>query len=259
MKLKLSILIVFLSLVKINAQNSNLKKLDSIYNLSFVDTNKIDSHTISFLVGESTKNFELVIDSIDTFKKTFNPKEKKKYKLEQNKLKNSYLKYNSFMKRGLELWMLDDNLPDYMHQKIGDLLKGYQDENEGLPREIQNGLGYINLKTISEYYRRNKSIQKTLVLIESEKEKGEKSKYNIGEYQINSFGYELIKLNKNEEALSVFILNTKLYPNKFNTFDSLGECLLLLNKKQEGIEAYKKSLELNPENENAKKIISEMK
>ena len=75
MKLKLSILIVFLSLVKINAQNSNLKKLDSIYNLSFVDTNKIDSHTISLHVGESTKNFELVIDSIDTFKKTFNPKE----------------------------------------------------------------------------------------------------------------------------------------------------------------------------------------
>jgi Tfp pilus assembly protein PilF len=51
-------------------------------------------------------------------------------------------------------------------------------------------------------------------------------------------------------------LNTELYPKGYNTFDSLGECLLLVGKKNEGIKAYKKSLELNPKNENARKIIN---
>ena len=32
-------------------------------------------------------------------------------------------------------------------------------------------------------------------------------------------------------------------------FDSYGECLLLLGKKEKGMKAYKKSLELNPNNE----------
>ena len=57
------------------------------------------------------------------------------------------------------------------------------------------------------------------------------------------------------DALEIFKLNTRLYPDSFNTFDSLGECLLLMGKKEEGIKAYNKSLELNPRNENAKKII----
>lgn len=61
---------------------------------------------------------------------------------------------------------------------------------------------------------------------------------------------------KDYEALEIFKLNTQFYPNEYNTFDSLGECLLLLNKRDEGIKAYKKSLELNPKSENARKIIS---
>ena len=76
------------------------------------------------------------------------------------------------------------------------------------------------------------------------------------ENELNSFGYELLNAKKYNEALQIFILNTKLYPKGFNTFDSLGECLLLLGNKDEGIKAYKKSLELNPQNENAKKIIN---
>lgn len=117
----------------------------------------------------------------------------------------------------------------------------------------------MNLIPISDFYSQSNSISKTIKLIKVENKKGKTSNYNISENEINTFGYELINSKKENDALQIFILNTKLYPKAYNTFDSLGECLLLLGKKDEGIKAYKKSLELNPNNENARKIINGQK
>lgn len=117
----------------------------------------------------------------------------------------------------------------------------------------------MNLIPISDFYSQSNSISKTIKLIKFENKKGKTSNYNTSENEINTFGYELINSKKENEALQIFILNTKLYPKGYNTFDSLGECLLLLGKKDEGIKAYKKSLELNPNNENARKIINGQK
>jgi tetratricopeptide (TPR) repeat protein len=114
----------------------------------------------------------------------------------------------------------------------------------------------LNLEPISAFYSKSNSIQETIQFIRSEKQKGINSTYNTSETELNSFGYELMNAKKEKEALELFTLNSILYPNGFNTFDSLGECLLLLGKKEEAIEAYKKSLELNPKNENAGKIIN---
>ncbi|MBT8302978.1 MAG: tetratricopeptide repeat protein [Bacteroidia bacterium] len=61
---------------------------------------------------------------------------------------------------------------------------------------------------------------------------------------------------KNKEALKIFKLNTQLYPDQWNTFDSYGECLLKLGDIELGIEAYKKSLELNPNNTTAKEVLA---
>jgi tetratricopeptide (TPR) repeat protein len=114
----------------------------------------------------------------------------------------------------------------------------------------------MNLKSISEFYSKSNSLKKTIALVKSENKKGNTSAYNTTESAINRFGYGLMTENKLTEALEIFLLNTRLYPGGFNTFDSLGECLLLMGRKEEGIAAYKKSLQLNPNNENAKKIIN---
>lgn len=79
--------------------------------------------------------------------------------------------------------------------------------------------------------------------------------YNISEDAINSFGYELMQQNKLTDAELIFKLNAELYPDSYNVYDSYGECLLKSGKEKEGIAAYKKSLELNPENTNAKHIL----
>lgn len=115
----------------------------------------------------------------------------------------------------------------------------------------------MNLLSLNTYYSKPNSIDKTIQLIKSEIKKGNQSAYNVSESAINNFGYELVHENKNEEALKIFKLNTKLYPKGYNTFDSYGECLLKLNRKKEGLKAYKKSLALNPQNYNALKILKD--
>ena len=117
----------------------------------------------------------------------------------------------------------------------------------------------MNLTPVSQYYASENSVDKTVALIKAEMQKGKRSNYDVSEAGINSFGYQLLGDKKPEEALKIFRLNTELYPQGFNTFDSYGECLMLLNKKSEALKAYKKSLDLNPQNDNARKILADNK
>jgi tetratricopeptide (TPR) repeat protein len=84
----------------------------------------------------------------------------------------------------------------------------------------------------------------------------DKSAYNLSEGEFNDLGYYLMSQSKYSEAYIILLLNTELYPNAFNTHDSLGECLLKLGKVEEGLSSYRKSLALNPQNQNAKDILS---
>ena len=88
-----------------------------------------------------------------------------------------------------------------------------------------------------------------------ERNKGSNSDFNVSELGINTFGYALMRQGDNEEALTIFQLNMKLYPNSWNTYDSYGDLLLKLDRKEEAIVAFEKSLELNPGNEKARIII----
>lgn len=115
----------------------------------------------------------------------------------------------------------------------------------------------LNSKKLSELLNEGKSVTELIQFIKQENIKN--SKYDLSEIGINDLGYQLMNQGKKEEALKIFKLNTELYPNGFNTFDSYGECLLKLGDKKNAIIAYKKSLELNPNNEGAKKVLSEMK
>jgi len=117
----------------------------------------------------------------------------------------------------------------------------------------------MNLKSISAYYNEQKAIDPVIKLIQSEVAKGKQSEYDVSEEKINSFGYELSEAGKMEEALKILKYNTELYPKGFNTFDSYGEILLQNGETKKALRAYQKSLALNPDNANAKKILQEHK
>jgi len=82
---------------------------------------------------------------------------------------------------------------------------------------------------------------------------------NRVEMEINATGYTLMRARQTEQALKVFELNTRVFPDAFNTWDSLGEALMNSGRDDEAIRAYQRSLELNPENSNAETMISRIK
>ncbi|MAM18611.1 MAG: tetratricopeptide repeat protein [Christiangramia sp.] len=102
----------------------------------------------------------------------------------------------------------------------------------------------------------DKKVEDIAVFIQDHYE-DENSEYDLSEMGINSFGYQLMAMNRNEDALIILKLNTELYPKGANTWDSLGEIYQNLGDTQQSIRAYKKSLGLNPENDHARKMIQE--
>ncbi len=81
--------------------------------------------------------------------------------------------------------------------------------------------------------------------------------YNV-ENEMNVVSYRLLESDRTEDAAAVLRLGIEAFPNAFNLYDSYGEVLRKLGKNEESIKNYKKSIELNPENENGKRILKEM-
>ncbi len=82
--------------------------------------------------------------------------------------------------------------------------------------------------------------------------------YMVQESTINSFGYQQLGQKKYDIAILIFKINTELYPSSANTFDSLGEAYMVKGDTLNAIKYYNKSLELNPNNNNAKEMIDKM-
>lgn len=82
---------------------------------------------------------------------------------------------------------------------------------------------------------------------------------NRSEQDLNTLGYSFMVNEELDKALEVFKLTTILFPDSFNAYDSYGEALLQSNRKEEAIKMYEKSIELNPENENGKTVLLQLK
>ncbi len=84
------------------------------------------------------------------------------------------------------------------------------------------------------------------------------SGFSLDEGELNGYGYQLLGENKQTEALKIFKLNTDLYPQSGNTFDSYAETLAGLGNKKEAIKNYKKAFQLDPKNTNAQEQIKKL-
>lgn len=82
--------------------------------------------------------------------------------------------------------------------------------------------------------------------------------YEATERDFNRLGYQFLRLQKTENSLLTFASATLIFPNSSNVYDSYGEALLQSGKKEDAIKMYQKSVELNPDNENGKKVLKEL-
>ncbi len=81
------------------------------------------------------------------------------------------------------------------------------------------------------------------------------SEYELKENEVNAMGYQLLRMQKIKEAITVFQFNVESFPKSWNTYDSLAEAYALDGNIESALAYYKKSLELNAENEQAKKYV----
>jgi D-alanyl-D-alanine-carboxypeptidase/D-alanyl-D-alanine-endopeptidase len=66
------------------------------------------------------------------------------------------------------------------------------------------------------------------------------------EAAINFTGYRFLQTGRIPEALTIFELNTRAYPNSANVWDSYGEACLAAEDYQKALENYKKALQILP-------------
>jgi CubicO group peptidase (beta-lactamase class C family) len=90
------------------------------------------------------------------------------------------------------------------------------------------------------------------------KEKAQNPDFNPKEFELNNWAYRMLTTNQKKEALNIFKLNVYLFPDSWNVYDSYGEILLKTGDTNKAIEMYKKSIDLNPDNENGKKILEQI-
>jgi CubicO group peptidase (beta-lactamase class C family) len=82
--------------------------------------------------------------------------------------------------------------------------------------------------------------------------------YDFSERELNILGYHYLREDDTATAIEVFKLNVEAYPDAFNPYDSLGEGYMVAGQMELAIENYRKSLELNPRNDNARRMLTRM-
>lgn len=80
-----------------------------------------------------------------------------------------------------------------------------------------------------------------------------------GSKELNTLGYIFLRSNQIEKALYIFDLNTKIFPNGYNVYDSLGEAYFKAEKYTDALKNYYKVLSLKPDDKNAVEMIEKIK
>jgi len=139
--------------------------------------------------------------------------------------------------------------------------KYYQNKNHSsVPfPAIYDGLSYI-FKGYNQSYREVSNIEE---LNSNYYQLSQRNSYNFPppEELVNRIAYRFLRSSEEKEkqkALNFFKLNVENFPNSYNVYDSLGDAQYQLGKEGDALKNFNKSLELNPNNTNAKEMISKI-
>ncbi|MCB0631767.1 MAG: DJ-1/PfpI family protein [Saprospiraceae bacterium] len=78
------------------------------------------------------------------------------------------------------------------------------------------------------------------------------------EHNGNMHGYHYLGNGDIKKAIGVFKLNVLAYPDSFNTYDSLGEAYMAAEEWDLAVQNYRKSVDLNPDNENGRQMLKKI-
>lgn len=191
-----------------------------------------------------------------------------RYLYNSNELITVYFKNNTLLLewRGamaIQPLKIDDNtfFVKEMNEKIQFLNNPENNKNYIVlvPKDNSEELQYnfrkldVNEKIASEYLSNNefdKALDTYLTI-----QKKDSLDPAINEGDLNSFGYKALRDKKIEDALQIFKINIKLYPNSSNVYDSYADALKRNGDTIKAISYYKKSIAIDSGNRDAKRFI----
>lgn len=124
-----------------------------------------------------------------------------------------------------------------------ELKRPLSSQKKSLAKEVRSKIQKEGIKAGLMFYEANKNVEQ----------------YEVTEAHFNSLGYQLLGKKKIDDAIAIFEINVKAFPNSSNVYDSLGEAYMKKGNKELAIKNYEKSLALDASNDNAKKMLEELK
>lgn len=81
----------------------------------------------------------------------------------------------------------------------------------------------------------------------------------FGEWEVNQVGYLFLEKGRTDEAITAFSYNAENHPSSANAHDSLAEAYHKAGRRDMARRHYQRSLELNPQNRNARQMLEELR
>ncbi|MFZ0061578.1 MAG: serine hydrolase [Pyrinomonadaceae bacterium] len=177
-------------------------------------------------------------------------------------------------KTGLVMFANSANGLSMINELIGNAMGNDQpalawlnlEQYNSYPRQLLKAIVKADAETVlADYQQRRATSETPKTKDQSPKTKTDNSPTTqasefkpLTESQMNTLGYQLLRLKRVKDAIAVFKQNTADFPDAYNTWDSLAEGYMIDGDKESAIKYYKKSLELNPENTNAVQKLKEL-
>lgn len=83
--------------------------------------------------------------------------------------------------------------------------------------------------------------------------------YDFGEDALNLLGYRMLEAKDVAGATQAFTLNTELFPESANAWDSMAEVTLAAGDTTKAITLYEKAFALEPRNRNAERMLKKLR
>ena len=145
---------------------------------------------------------------------------------------------------------------DVAYEKAKAAAKDFKQKQMALAKQQAKGMSDA-LSEAARYYQQNQVEKGRKILFEAFARGLENHVLNEG--LINRLGYNFMEQRKIDLAIGLFTFNVQSFTESSNAFDSLGEAYGEKGDFQSAIENYKKSYELDGNNQNALKMIENFK